>query len=93
MVRILTESGTEYILRNGRLTRTAVPQPYLPPDAQLASLVNVPFVPALTPTVGESWGFTAGGALYTTTRVVSVDRYCARCDTYGDLFRCMPTAA
>lgn len=89
MYRVTTQSGTEYVVRNGRLTRDAEYDPYTPPDMQPPPIVNRPFVADTTPTVGARWRFRlTGSAFFVTSPVVSVARYCAGCDTYGDLFFC-----
>lgn len=88
MYLVRTSSGTEYVVRNGRITREAVPQPYLAPECQLAPIVNVPFTSASGPVVDAQWHFTAAGRYWATSHVVAVEPYCAGCDTFGDLWSC-----
>lgn len=92
MFLVRTESGTEYEVRNGRITRIPKVNPYLPPDHLQNTRWNGDvFANVTTPTVGERWIFTlTPGPRITTSPVVAVERYCASCDTYGDLFFCSP---
>lgn len=90
MYLVRTESGTEYEVRNGRITRIPVPNPYMPPDHVIRITAEC-FTQTTGPVVGERWSFTAPSTgRVNTTPVVAVERYCASCDTYGDLFFCSP---
>jgi hypothetical protein len=92
MFLVRTASGTEYVVRNGRLTRTSTqePNPYLGPEYAIPAMVDAPFTNDTTPAVGERWRYRLVGQRgpYVTSPVVSVARYCAGCDTFGDLFLC-----
>lgn len=85
MILIRTASGTEYTIRNGRLSRDGAVDMYTPPDMQAPSFTNVPFTNVTIPTVGEAWSFRLAGekGAWRSSTVTSIDRYCASHDIFG----------
>jgi hypothetical protein len=92
MFLVRTQSGSEYVVRNGRIDRAPKFDPYVPPDMQFGQFgtwTGRLFANVTTPTVGEAWVFTLKGTCdIVTSPVVAVETYCARCDTFGDLYFC-----
>lgn len=88
MYQIITASGTEYEIRNGRITRTGdVPVVGRDgfPEPRCEAIVNEPFVLDIPAQVGQRFQFRIKrtGGYVTTTPVQSIERYCRTHDFYG----------
>lgn len=96
MYQIITRSGTQYEIRNGRITRCGdvpvVDRATGLPDDRAAVIVNEPFVLVSPPTVGHSLHFRikrTGGEI-TSSPIQTIEHYCPTHDLFGCWLCCRP---
>lgn len=71
MIIAKTASGSTYTIHNGRITRKAVPNPYLAPECEISPIVNEPCTIISPIEVGRSMKIRLSNGYTITTSPIS----------------------